>query len=47
MKEGKVYRTGTPQEVLTRETLGELFHVKAEVTEMPGGMPYIRYLGAV
>jgi len=47
IKDGKVYCVGTPQEVLTPENLKELFHVKAEILEIPGQRPYIRYVGAV
>ena len=31
MKNGKIYCTGTPQEVLTIENMKELFRVKAEI----------------
>ncbi len=47
IKEGKVYCVGTPREVLTPENLKELFHVKAEILEISGKVPYIRYVGAV
>lgn len=47
LKDGKIYCTGTPREVLTEENLKELFHVQAEITEEPGKAPYIRYVGAV
>ena len=46
IKEGKIFCTGTPEEVLTPEHLKELFRVKAEIVEIPGKCPYIRYLGA-
>ena len=46
IKEGKIFCTGTPEEVLTPEHLKELFRVKAEIVEIPGKSPYIRYLGA-
>ena len=46
IKDGIVFCIGTPREVLTPENLKELFHVKAEILEIPGQMPYIRYLGA-
>ena len=46
IKKGKVFATGTPQEVLTPENLKALFRVKAELLEVPGKLPYIRYLGA-
>lgn len=46
IKDGKIYRTGTPGEVLTPENLQALFRVRAEILEVPGKVPYIRYLGA-
>ena len=46
IKKGKIYATGTPQEILTPENLKDLFRVKAELLEVPGKLPYIRYLGA-
>ncbi len=47
IKGGKVYCTGTPREVLTAQRLQELFHVRAEIIEQQGSVPYIRYVGAV
>ncbi len=47
IKDGGIYCVGTPCEVLTPENLKELFHVKAEILELPGQAPYIRYLGVV
>ena len=46
IKQGKLFCAGKPQEVLTPENLRELFRVKAELLEVPGQLPYIRYLGA-
>ena len=46
IKEGKIFCTGTPEEVLTPDNLKELFRVKAELLEIPGKRPYVRYLGA-
>lgn len=46
LKDGAVYCTGTPRQVLTPENLRTLFHVKAELIDIPGAAPYIRYLGA-
>lgn len=46
IKKGKVFATGTPREVLTPENLRALFQVKAELLEVPGRLPYIRYMGA-
>ena len=46
LKNGRIFCTGTPQEVLTPENLKELFRVRAELLEVPGSVPYIRYLGA-
>ena len=46
LKDGEIYCTGTPREVLTPENLKELFRVRAEILEEPGKVPYIRYLGA-
>jgi iron complex transport system ATP-binding protein len=46
IKDGKIFATGTPREVLTPENLQALFRVRAELVEIPGQMPYIRYLGA-
>ena len=46
IKKGKLFCAGAPQEVLTPENLRELFRVKAELLEIPGKLPYIRYLGA-
>ena len=45
LKDGEIYCTGTPREVLTPENLKELFRVRAEILEEPGKVPYIRYLG--
>lgn len=47
IKDGTIYCVGTPREVLTPDNLKELFHVKAEILEIPGQAPYIRYVGAV
>ncbi len=47
IKDGSVFCVGTPLEVLTPENLKELFHVRAEILDLPGQMPYIRYVGAV
>ena len=46
LKNGRIFCTGTPREVLTPENLKELFRVRAELLEVPGSVPYIRYLGA-
>ena len=46
LRDGEIYCTGTPREVLTPENLKELFRVRAEILEEPGKVPYIRYLGA-
>lgn len=46
LKDGGIYATGTPREVLTPENLKALFRVRAEILEQPGRVPYIRYLGA-
>ena len=46
LKDGEIFRTGTPREVLTPENLRTLFRVRAEIMDMPGQTPYIRYLGA-
>lgn len=46
IKNGKIFTTGTPREVLTPENLKALFRVKAELLDIPGQLPYIRYLGA-
>ena len=46
LKDGEIYCTGTPREVLTPENLKELFRVRAEILEEPGKVPYIRYIGA-
>ena len=46
LKNGRIFCTGTPREVLTPENLKELFHVKAQILDIPGAPPYIRYLGA-
>ena len=45
LKGGKIFASGTPREVLTPENLKALFAVKAELLEIPGKVPYIRYLG--
>ena len=46
IRNGKIFATGTPREVLTPENLKALFRVRAELLEVPGQLPYIRYLGA-
>ena len=46
LKNGRIFCTGTPREVLTPENLKELFRVKAQILDIPGAPPYIRYLGA-
>ena len=46
IKDGRVFCTGTPEEVLTTENLKELFRVKAEIQKEQGKLPYIRYVGA-
>lgn len=46
LKNGEIYRIGTPEEVLTEETLKELYRVKTKIEKAPGEKPYIRYLGA-
>ena len=46
IKDGKIYCTGTPQEVLTIENMKNLFRVKSQIIEIPGETPYIRYLGS-
>lgn len=46
LKKGKIYRSGTPEEVLTEETLKELYRVRTRIDRIPGEKPYIRYLGA-
>ena len=46
LRDGEIYCTGTPREVLTPENLKELFRVRAEILEESGKVPYIRYLGA-
>ena len=45
LKNGRIFCTGTPREVLTPENLKELFRVRAEILDIPGSAPYIRYLG--
>lgn len=44
LREGKVYASGTPREVLTRENLRTLFRVNAHIDPESG---YIRYAGYV
>lgn len=44
LKDGRVYAKGTPREVLTRETLRQLFCVDARIDPDSG---YIRYIGPV
>ena len=46
LKDGRIFCTGTPREVLTPENLKTLFRVKAQILDLPGQTPYIRYLGA-
>ena len=46
LKNGRIFCTGTPREVLTPENLKTLFRVKAQILDIPGQPPYIRYLGA-
>ncbi len=36
LQEGRVYQAGTPTEVLTEQTLGEVYHIKAHIAEMEG-----------
>jgi iron complex transport system ATP-binding protein len=35
MKDGALYMEGTPEQVLTEETLKEVFHMQAGVTKNP------------
>ena len=44
---GKIYATGTPRDVLTKENLRALFRVQAQIVELPGVSPHIRYTGFV
>ena len=46
IKDGRLFASGTPGKILTPDNLKELFRVKAELLEIPGQKPYIRYLGA-
>lgn len=41
IKNGKIVIEGTPQEVLTSETINELYHVKAQVIARSDGRPAI------
>lgn len=47
LKKGKVVAVGTPEEVLTKELLSDLFRVRAEINKTESGERYIRYMGAL
>ncbi|MDO4299526.1 MAG: ABC transporter ATP-binding protein [Lachnospiraceae bacterium] len=46
LKDGEIVATGTPEQVLTKELIREVFHVKAEITKRTNdGKLQIQYLG--
>lgn len=45
LNDGKVYSEGTPEEVLTEETIEQLFGVHTELVRTSGGNTLIHYLG--
>lgn len=45
MKDGRIYKKGTPEEVITRESLGEVFNIHVRVHKHPlTSRPYITLL---
>lgn len=45
LKDGKIFSKGTPEEVMTEETIEQLFGVKTELVKTSGGSTLIHYLG--
>lgn len=43
LRAGELVADGPPAEVLSRERIGEVFHVNAEVRDGPSGRPWILY----
>ena len=43
MKEGRIERIGTPQEIITKDMLAHIYGVRANVTHDAAGLPLVDY----